>query len=133
MDIERREVVTQDPLTGTTEVSQHTQHIASRGEAQEAKAEKNNQVIWYIIGVINALLALRIVFRLLGANDTGFVSILYTVTSPFTVLFRGIFAEPSLNGSYFDIPAVLAIIILSLLGWGISSLINVTKRPVSVG
>lgn len=132
MDTIQEEVVVEDPTTGSTQVRQTTQQVASSAEVKEAKAVKKNQIIWYIIGVINALLILRIVFLLLGARDVGFASMLYAITNPFVAMFQGIFAAPSIEGSYFDTAAVLAIIVLSLIGWGISALIDVANRPAPV-
>ena len=132
MDVQQREVTLQDPSTGTTEVSKSTQQVASVGEVAEARTNKKNQVIWYIVGIINALLILRLVFLVLGAKSIGFASILYAITDPFVSLFRGVFPAPQVDGAYFDTAAVLAIVIISLLGWGISSFINVLNRPAPV-
>lgn len=129
MDTIREEVVTQDPSTGSAQASQTTQQVASNEDVEAARADKKDQIVWYILGIINVLLVLRIVFLLLGAKDVGFASLLYSVTQPFVSLFNGIFPTPAASGSYFDTAAVLAIVVISLLGWGISTLINVMSRP----
>jgi hypothetical protein len=129
MEIHNEEVVVQDPATGSTQVSQTTEQVASPAEVQVAKAEKKNQIVWYVVGIINALLILRLLFLLLGAKDTGFASMLYTVTNPIVNLFKGIFAAPRVDSSYFDTAALLAIVIITLLGWGISALVDVMHRP----
>jgi uncharacterized protein YggT (Ycf19 family) len=132
MDTVKEEVVVQDPETGTTQASQTTQQVASPEEVKVAKAEKKNQIVWYIIGVINALLVLRLLFLLFGAKNVGFASLLYSVTDPFVSLFKGIFAAPKFDGAYFDTAALLAIVVLSLVGWGIAALIDVMHRPAPV-
>lgn len=124
--------VTQDPVTGSTQVHQTTQHVKTHDEKAMAGAEKKNRVVWYVVGVIVALLVLRIVFLLLAARDVGFASMLYAVTDPFASMFRGIFAEPSFDGSYFDTAAFVAIIVISLVGWGISALIDTLQKPAQV-
>lgn len=129
MDTQHEETIIENPAAGVTQVRQSTQEIASPVEVAEASTAKKNQVIWYIVGIINSLLLLRIVFLLLGARDTGFATILYALTDPFVALFKGIFASPALSGAYFDSAAVLAIVIYSLIAWGLSSLLNVAKRP----
>lgn len=129
MDTVKEEVVVQDPATGSTQVSETVQQVATPTEVKSAKADKKNQVIWYVVGVINAFLILRLAFLLLGAKNTGFASFLYSITDPFVNLFKGIFAAPKFDGSYFDTAAVLAIVIISLLGWGIAALIDVMHRP----
>ncbi len=130
MDIQQKEVVTENQAAGITEVTQTSQQTASPIEVKTAKAEKKNQVVWYVIGVINALLVLRLLFLLLGARNVGFSSFLYSITNPFVNLFNGIFAVPKFEGgAYFDTAAVLAIIVLTLVGWGLSALIDVMHKP----
>jgi uncharacterized protein YggT (Ycf19 family) len=129
MDTIKEEVVIQDPATGSSQVSQTTQQVASDAEMKAARADKKNQIVWYVLGLINILLLLRIVFLLLGAKDVGFASLLYVITEPFVSLFKGIFPAPTAGGAYFDTAAILAIVVLSLLAWGISALINVMNRP----
>jgi hypothetical protein len=129
MNIEQEEVTVNNPATGTTQVTQSTKEVASHADVTEAKAAKKNQIIWYIAGAINALLALRILFLLLGAREVGFATILYSITNPFTALFQGVFASPAVSGAYFDSAAVLAILIYSLLAWGLSALLDVVSRP----
>lgn len=94
----------------------------------EKQANKANAYVWYVVGVIDVLVALRFIFFILGAKNTGFTSILYQVTYPFVALFKGIFPSPTSDTGYFDTAAVLAIIVYVLLGWGIVSLIDISKR-----
>ena len=50
-----------------------------------------NQIIWYILGVIEILLAFRIVLKALAANQgSGFTNFIYTISNPFALPFRGI-------------------------------------------
>ena len=132
MDVIQNEVTVEDPAAGVTQVSQSTQQVASPSEIKEARTEKKNQVVWYVIGILNALLILRILFLLLGASSVGFANLLYGITEPLVALFKGIFPAPQVQGAYFDTAALLAIVIFSLLGWGISSLLNVINRPAPV-
>ena len=129
MDTVKEEVVVNDPSTGSTQASQTVQHIASPEEMKSARADKKNQVVWYVVGIINTLLVLRIVFFLFGARDVGFASLLYSITGPFVSLFKGIFSSPAAGSSYFDTASLLAIVVLSLIGWGVSELINLIQRP----
>jgi hypothetical protein len=129
MDTIKEEVVEQDADTGSTQTTQTVQQVASHEEVKAAKADKKNQVVWYIVGIINVLLVMRLLFLLLGAKNTGFASFIYSVTNPFVNAFKGIFAAPSFEGSYFDTAALLAIVVISLLGWGVAALIDVMQRP----
>lgn len=72
-----------------------------------------------IFAIILALLALRILLLLLGANTaSGFVSFIYNVSQPFVAPFRGIFPSQYLgSGFFFDAAAVTAFVVYSLILW----------------
>ncbi len=86
------------------------------------------RVIWFFVGVITVLLALRFVLLLLGANrDAGFVDFIYTVSGLFVAPFVGIFGEPAYGQSVLEISSLLAIVIYALVGWGLAKLITLTR------
>jgi uncharacterized membrane protein YhdT len=85
-----------------------------------------SQVVYVVFGVIEALIAFRVVLKLLAANpDAGFSSLIYTITWPFVALFQGVFPTPASHGSVFEFSSVLAILVYVLLGWAIVRLIQV--------
>jgi len=131
MEVERQ-TVDHDPQTGSMHAVHTTEHVPSEAAKSEVAADKTNAYIWYIVGLIDVLLVLRLLFLLFGANDTGVVSILYAVTHPFIVLFQGIFPAPGLTTGYFDTAALLAIAAYTLIGWGIVALIDISKRGKAV-
>src|SRR5579859_3411238 len=78
------------------------------------------QIVYLIAGIIDALLVIRLVLKLLGANQAaGFTSLIYGVTTPFVALFEGVFPNAQNQGSVLDLAALLAIIVYGLLAWGI--------------
>lgn len=86
------------------------------------------RVVWFVIGVINALIAIRFILLLLGANhDAGFVDFIYSITNILIAPFIGIFGTPTYGKSVFEIASLLAIIIYSLIGWGIAKLISLAN------
>lgn len=86
------------------------------------------RVVWFIIGLICIIIALRFTFLLLGANRgadlTGFI---YSFSDPFVAPFVGIFGEPVYGKSVFEISSVLAIVIYLLIGWGIVKLLTIAR------
>ena len=57
------------------------------------------RVVYYILGVLEILLAFRLVFKLLGANpDSGFVSFIYSISQVFLVPFTTIFRSAATDG-----------------------------------
>lgn len=86
---------------------------------------KNFQLVWFVVGFINVILILRVVFLLFNAQTSGFTGFLYNVTSPFVMPFLGIFPAPTTGVTYFDTAALVAIIIYSLVAWGAVTLIRI--------
>lgn len=130
MIIEREETQ-RDPHTGSVETVRTEEHTPSATTVERAGADRAEAYVWYVVGLIDVLLALRLLFLLLGANNTGFASILYQVTLPLMILYRGIFPAPGTETGYFDTASVLAIIVYSLIGWGIVSLIAINRRKLA--
>jgi len=95
------------------------------------------QLVWFIVGVINAILALDFIFRLLKANDTGFVDFIYSIGGALASPFDGIFGDTITRTSYTARWAdLVAIAIYSLVGFGIAKLIRIsmareTATPVA--
>lgn len=87
------------------------------------------RIIYYVVGVISALLALRIVLLLLAANsDSGFVDFVYALSGFFAMPFYGMFNyQPSYGQSIFEISSVVAIVVYGLVAIGIAKLFTLTK------
>jgi hypothetical protein len=95
-------------------------HVVER----RALLDRVSQVIWFVAGVLETLIGLRIVFRLLEANTaSGFVRFIYDATEPFVRPFQGMFTDPASDGAVLDSAAVVAMIIYALVTWGIVRLI----------
>jgi len=112
------------PVAGNTPQGSTTQKSAEKSES----IVKIVQLIWFVIGFINVVLALRIIFLLFNARSSGFTGFLYNVTAPFVMPFNGIFPVPGQSGYYFDTAALVAIIIYSLATWGIATLIGIISN-----
>jgi len=89
-------------------------------------------ITYFILGVLEVLLALRLLLRLLGANEvSGFVSFIYSLTHIFVGPFNGIFNDQALGRSVFETSTLIAMIVYALLAWGIVSLGRVIFAPVN--
>lgn len=92
---------------------------------------RGTQVVWYILGILEALLALRFVLRLLGANaGAGFTHFIYTLSYPFLAPFMAVFNTTRVAGSAFDWSTLLAMFVYWLLALAIIRLFLMGK-PVS--
>jgi hypothetical protein len=84
--------------------------------------------VYYVGGVIVALLFIRLLLQLLGANQgSDFVGFIYGLTGIFVAPFYGIFGEPTFGQSHFETSTLVAIVIYSLLTVGIAKLISLTR------
>jgi hypothetical protein len=89
------------------------------------------QVIWWIVGFIEVLIAIRFLLKLFGANPAPFVRFMYDVTWPLVAPFHGIFNTAQEGKSILEPESLVAMAIYALIGWGIVSLIRLLSRPRS--
>ena len=82
------------------------------------------QLVYLIFGVIDGLLAIRLILKLLGANPTaGFSNWLYNVTALFLAPFKNILPTYGSQQSQLEMSVVLAILVYALLGWALGRLV----------
>lgn len=116
----------------TTEVQETNKRVGDTDVQRETVSTKTSmpgavilrRVVWYITGVIIALLVLRLILLMLAANDnTAFVSFVYSLSGFFAAPFFGIFNyQPTYGKFTFELSTVVAIIVYALVGWGIAKL-----------
>lgn len=83
------------------------------------------RVVMLFITVLELLLLFRFVFKLAGANASQpLIAALYGFTEPLVRPFQGIFPEPRTPAVVIDVPALLAIVFLFLVGWLIVALVR---------
>jgi uncharacterized protein YggT (Ycf19 family) len=104
---------------------------AVRGEAPQQVYDTKktiirfNQIIWYILGLIEVLLAFRLLLKILGANPTvGFTSFINAITDPFAMPFRGIVAASVTGSSMFEWSTIIAGLVYLCLAWGVIYLLD---------
>ncbi|MFA5820394.1 MAG: hypothetical protein WC854_14100 [Bacteroidales bacterium] len=99
---------------------------------------KVRKIVYYISGVLETLLACRLVLKLLGANPQSiFVSIIYSVSQAFLLPFAGIFRSAVTKGietqSVLEPSTIIAMIVYALVAWGIAKLIEISKASRNNG
>ena len=86
------------------------------------------QIVWYILGVIETLLALRFILKLLAANPSaGFSNLIYTLSYPFAAPFLNVFSSSRVEGGTFEWTTILAMLIYALVAWGIVKIFFMSK------
>lgn len=125
---EQREVKEVKQTTGVVDGADvRRESVATSRSVSGAVIAK--RIIWFIAGFIIILLAIRVVFLLLGANqDSAFVNFVYALSAPFAAPFYGIFAyQPTYGVSTLEISSLVAMAMYALIAWGITQLITLTK------
>lgn len=93
------------------------------------------RVVYFLLGVLEVIMALRFLFRLLGANRfNGFVMFLYGLSHVFVAPFNGIFNDQALGtSSVFEVSTLIAMLLYALIAWGLVSLGRVIFAPTLSG
>ena len=88
--------------------------------------------MWYLLGLLEGLLAIRFLLALFGANpNNGFAATIYGITGLFVAPFRTLFATPGIGGSVFELYTLIAMLVYFLAWWAIVRLVEVVaNRPV---
>ena len=89
---------------------------------------RGTQIVWYLLGLLELLLAFRFVLKLFGANaDAGFTSFIYGVTYIFTAPFLSVFNISKVAGSIFEWTTLLAMLVYWIIAIGIVKLFLIGK------
>ncbi len=89
---------------------------------------RGTQIVWYVVGILEALMAFRFVLKLLAANPgAGFTSFIYGITYPFVVPFLSVFKISRVEGSVFEWTTLLAMFVYWLIAIAIIKLFVMGK------
>lgn len=103
-----------------------TEAPAAQNAVMPKPAFKTYQIIYYILGLVEILLAFRFVFRLLGANQgSGFVSFIYSITGVFMAPFRAIFPTIAEGVSALEWSILVAMVVYATVAWGLAYLLRI--------
>ena len=130
---EKKEITSQETATGNVVTEKRSSGPApeERQAIEETKSVfRAYYLVYFIMGLIEVILAFTFVLKLLGANPAnGFVSFTYALGNVFLAPFTGIFQATTTDGaetvSVFDPAILIAMAVYALVGWGIAKLINV--------
>ncbi len=103
-----------------------TEIIYTRAELWYSPSRFIVTIVNLVFGVIEFMLAVRIVLELLGASaGAPFVAWVYDITSGLVAPFAGAFASWDLGGGYvLDLSAIFAMIGYAIIGWIVMRLLS---------
>jgi hypothetical protein len=107
------------------------------GRQQRLVTFKATQWIWLLAGLLEAAIALRVVFKLLGVNAANsFATLVNNVTNLFVAPFASLTGAPAAGGMVLEISSIIAMIVYLLIAWALERIVYVLfyrpRGPVSV-
>ena len=92
------------------------------------------QFIWLLFGALEALIGVRVILMLIGANPANpFAALVYQLSELFLWPFRNLIVNPAFGNSVLEITSLIAMIVYPLIGWALVRLIWVLfyRTPTS--
>ena len=132
-EVVRQETTTGEPARPVAPITPVTPVTTSRTaiHTEGSSTNRTMQIIWWVVGLIDVLIAIRFLLKLFGANPAPFVRFMYDLTWPLVAPFHGIFNTAQEGRSILEPESLVAMAIYALIGWGIVSLIRLMSRPRS--
>ena len=94
---------------------------------------RGTQIVWYILGLVEALMVFRFILKFLAANPSaGFTRFIYGATQVFVSPFNSVFGLTLVDGSIFEWTTLLAMLVYWLVALAIVKLFLMSKT-VSIG
>jgi hypothetical protein len=114
-----------------------TTTTTDRNSEQRVFTFKLTQLVWLAFGALEALIALRFILKLMGANESSPIAVLiYRFTDIFLWPFAGLTSTPAAGGMVLEVPALIAMVIYALVAWIIAKIVWVLlyrpSQPVVV-
>lgn len=105
-------------MSNNNKISEVRTTQSEPGRDQRVFTFKITQLIWLFLGILEALIALRIGLKLIGANPgSPIVALIYGFTNLFLFPFEGMTATPTANGMVLELSSFFAMVIYALIAW----------------
>ncbi len=99
---------------------------SEEGRGQRYATFKATQLIWLMLTLLEIVLALRVVFKLIGVNGANpFATLLYGFTGFFVAPFASLTGAPSAGGMVLEISTIIAMIVYFLIAWALERIVYV--------
>src|ERR1044071_9368006 len=97
-----------------------TSYTSSYSSPTTKPLYRGTQIVWYLLGLLEILLAFRFILKLLAANPAaGFTRVIYGATYIFAAPFLNVFRITRVSGNIFEWTTLLAMVVYFLVAWGI--------------
>lgn len=92
-------------------------------------AYRGIQFVWFLLGLTELIIGLRVLFRALGATDTGFVSFINGLGGALAAPFRGIASYTANSGNVIEIGSLIAMAVYLLAAFLVFKLVRIATAP----
>lgn len=105
-------------------MSQEQMSQREADQEQRIFSFKATQFIWLGLVLLEALIAMRIVLKLMGANpDSLFATFIYSFSSIFLFPFEGLLGAPTVGGSVLELSSIIAMLVFIMLAWAVERIV----------
>lgn len=106
--------------------------MATQVKTAATSSQSIEYLIYFLFGLLEILLAFRLVFKLAGASaSSAFVNFIYGITGIFILPFEGIFSRGTTQGleatSVLEPATLVALVVYALVPWGIVKFIHIVS------
>lgn len=93
---------------------------------QRLASFKLTSFIWWLFGIIEGLIGLRVLLKMMAANPNNpFAAFLYGITEPLVFPFQGLTAEPAASGFVLELSSIIGMVVYALVAWALVKAIEV--------
>jgi YggT family protein len=123
-----RERITRERVTSEPPLRQRTVETRTFRERELSDRQiilrKITRFVWWATGVVEGLIALRVVLRMMAANPGNpFANFIYAITDLFLWPFQTLVANPSSDGIVLEISSVIAMMVYLIMAWIVVELV----------
>lgn len=107
-------------------MSIHTEVTSTQEPEREQRifTFKATQLIWLLLGILEAMIALRIMLKMIGANpESTIVALIYGFTALFLFPFAGLIGSPAAGNMVLELSSMFAMLIYALVAWAFERIV----------
>jgi hypothetical protein len=106
------------------QVSQTTTSQSEPGLEHRLLTFKATYLIWLVLGLLEALIAMRILLKLMAANPENlFAQIVYNTSYLFVFPFMGLTMTPAAGGIVLELSSFIAMFVYALVFWAMERIV----------
>jgi YggT family protein len=103
-------------------------------QSRRLAALRVTQLVYWVFGLVEGLIAIRFVLKALGANPSaGFAEFIYGVTAPLVAPFSNLFANPASEASVLELNSLIALVVYALVAYLLARLVWILVGETRTG